>query len=144
MTLPERLVAIRERNGYTRKRLAEELGKPYTTLTKYENGEREAGSDYLVCFAEKFNVTVDYLLGRVDDPHQYYAGQKKAPASAEAETGEVTAEQIMQTFVSAGLAPAGQDLTGEDLRFLQSIFAAIANWFASRDARLADSDKSSQ
>ena len=45
MGIPERLVEVRERNGYTRKRLAEELGKPYATITKYENGEREAGLD---------------------------------------------------------------------------------------------------
>ena len=29
----------------TAKWLAEELGKPYATITKYENGEREAGLD---------------------------------------------------------------------------------------------------
>ena len=67
MGIPERLVEVRERNGYTRKRLAEELGKPYATITKYENGEREAGSGYLISIAEKFNVTTDYLLGIEDD-----------------------------------------------------------------------------
>lgn len=129
MTLPERLVAIRERNGYTRKRLAEELGKPYTTLTKYENGEREAGSDYLVCFAEKFNVTVDYLLGRVDDPHQYYAGQKKAPASAEAETREISLEETDKLLVALGLIKEGEQLSDDDLAFLEGIITLLNAWF---------------
>lgn len=129
MTLPERLVAIRERNGYTRKRLAEELGKPYTTLTKYENGEREAGSDYLVCFAEKFNVTVDYLLGRVDDPHQYYAGQKKAPASAEAETREISLEETDKLLVALGLIKEGEQLSDDDLAFLEGIITLLNTWF---------------
>ena len=62
MGIPERLVEVREKNGYTRKRLAEELGKPYATITKYENGEREAGSSYLIEIANKFHVTIDYLL----------------------------------------------------------------------------------
>lgn len=129
MTLPERLVAIRERNGYTRKRLAEELGKPYTTLTKYENGEREAGSDYLVCFAEKFNVTVDYLLGRVDDPHQYYAGQKKAPAPAKAETGEISLEETDKLLVALGLIKEGEQLSDDDLAFLEGIITLLNTWF---------------
>lgn len=129
MTLPERLVAIRERNGYTRKRLAEELGKPYTTLTKYENGEREAGSDYLVCFAEKFNVTVDYLLGRVDDPHQYYAGQKKAPASAEAETRGISLEETDKLLVALGLIKEGEQLSDDDLAFLEGIITLLNTWF---------------
>lgn len=63
MTLAERLVNIREENGYTRKRLSDELGKPYATITKYENGQREPGHDYLLLIAEKFGVTVDYILG---------------------------------------------------------------------------------
>ena len=68
MSIPERLVAIREQHGYTRKRLAEELGKPYTTITKYETGEREPGHDYIVRIAKKFGVTTDYLLGVDDAP----------------------------------------------------------------------------
>lgn len=63
MTIAERLVQIREQHGYSRKRLADELGKPYPTITKYENGTREPGHEYLMLIAEKFGVTVDYILG---------------------------------------------------------------------------------
>lgn len=66
MRLAERLVAIREQHGYTRKRLAEELGRPYATITKYETGEREPGFSYIVLLAEKFGVTTDYILGVSD------------------------------------------------------------------------------
>lgn len=63
MSISERLVKIREQNGYTRKRLAEELGRPYTTITKYESGEREPGHTYIIEIAKKFGVTTDYILG---------------------------------------------------------------------------------
>ena len=63
MTVAERLVSVREANGYTRKQLAEELGMPYPTITKYENGQREPGHEYLKTISRKFGVTVDYLLG---------------------------------------------------------------------------------
>lgn len=144
--MSERIAEARKAIGMSQKTLAKELGIAANTLSGYENGNHKPDSDILVAVSSITGCTVDYLLNRVDGFHEYYDpnNQKKAPAPVEAETGEVTAEQIMQTFVSAGLAPAGQDLTDEDLRFLQSIFAAIANWFASRDARSADSDKSTQ
>lgn len=63
MDISERLVAIRQQHGYTRKQLAEELGRPYTTITKYENGEREPGHAYIIEIAKKFHVTTDYILG---------------------------------------------------------------------------------
>lgn len=63
MSISERLVEVREKNGYTRKRLAEELGRPYATITKYESGEREPGHTYVIEIAKKFGVTTDYLLG---------------------------------------------------------------------------------
>lgn len=76
MTLAERLVKIREANGYTRKRLAEELEKPYRTITNYENGEREPGHDYIIAIAQKFHVSTDYILGLNDTP----TNTKKAPS----------------------------------------------------------------
>lgn len=63
MSIASKLVEIREANGYTRKRLAEELGRPYATITKYETGEREPGHEYLIEVAKKFGVTTDYILG---------------------------------------------------------------------------------
>lgn len=138
-----RIADARKAIGMTQRTLAEKLGIAASTLNGYEKGNHKPDSDVLIAVSSITGCTIDYLLNRVDGFHDYY-GKEKAPAPAKAETGEVTAEQIMQTFVSAGLAPAGQDLTDEDLRFLQSIFAAIANWFASRDARSADSDKSAQ
>ena len=77
MGIPERLVEIREAHGYTRKRLAEELGRPYATVTKYETGEREPGHTYIIEIAKKFGVTTDYILGI-----------EKSPAPVEADTGD--------------------------------------------------------
>lgn len=74
--LSQRLVEVRKKNGYTRKRLAEELGRPYRTVTNYETGEHEPGHKYLVEIAKKFGVTVDYLVGRSDTP---VTEAKKAP-----------------------------------------------------------------
>ena len=50
MTIPERLIEIRRKNGYNRKQLAEELGRPYRTITNYENGEHTM-KDYTIAVA---------------------------------------------------------------------------------------------
>ena len=133
MGIPERLVEVRERNGYTRKRLAEELGKPYATITKYENGEREAGSGYLISIAEKFNVTTDYLLGIEDDQS---AETKKSPAPSEAETREnkqVTREDLLEVLQKLHIIESGSAaISDADLQFLMHIIAVIDDWFSNR------------
>lgn len=129
MGIPERLVEVRERNGYTRKRLAEELGKPYATITKYENGEREAGSGYLISIAEKFNVTTDYLLGIEDDQS---AETKKSPAPAEAETEEVSLEETDRLLVALGMIKEGEQLSDDDLTFVGHIVGLLDTWFRKR------------
>lgn len=87
MGIPERLVEIREANGYTRKKLAEELGRPYATVTKYETGEREPGHTYIIEIAKKFGVTTDYILGI-----------EKSPAPAEADTGDKRLDGIIGNY----------------------------------------------
>ncbi len=87
MGIPERLVEIREANGYTRKKLAEELGRPYATVTKYETGEREPGHTYIIEIAKKFGVTTDYILGI-----------EKSPAPTEADTGDKRLDGIIENY----------------------------------------------
>ena len=38
------------------------------TISRYENGIREADYATLILFADYFDVSVDYLLGRTDNP----------------------------------------------------------------------------
>lgn len=97
MGIPERLVEIREANGYTRKKLAEELGRPYATITKYETGEREPGHAYIIEIAKKFGVTTDYILGI-----------EKSPAPAEADTGDEDAASKVLIGYYHQLNKAGQ------------------------------------
>ena len=38
------------------------------TISRYETGEREAGYAELIALADYFNVSIDYLLERTDNP----------------------------------------------------------------------------
>ena len=48
--------------------VARDLTIPYTTYVGYEKGEREPNSETLIALANYYNVSVDYLLGRTDNP----------------------------------------------------------------------------
>ena len=64
-----RLKELRTKNNVSQAKLAEELNMYQTSISRYENGTREAGYDELIAFADYFNVSVDYLLGRTDNPN---------------------------------------------------------------------------
>lgn len=65
------LAPLRKNQGLNMKEVAEELDIPYTTYVSYEKGDREPNSEMLIRLAEFFNTSVDYLLGRIDDPTNY-------------------------------------------------------------------------
>ncbi len=63
-----RLKEIRQARGITQLKLAMDLNMNQNSISRYENGEREADYKTLIAFADYFHVSVDYLLGRTDDP----------------------------------------------------------------------------
>lgn len=45
-----------------------ELGMSQNTISRYETGAREPSRDDLIAIADYFDVSVDYLLGRTENP----------------------------------------------------------------------------
>ena len=66
--MPIRLKEMRKLRKITQQRLAIELNMNQNTISRYESGEREADYQTLIRFADFFNVSIDYLLERTDDP----------------------------------------------------------------------------
>ena len=66
--IPIRLKELRKLRKMTQQRLAIELNMNQNTISRYESGEREADYQTLIRFADFFNVSIDYLLERTDDP----------------------------------------------------------------------------
>lgn len=64
-----RLKELRKQKQISQLNLAMDLGMNQNTVSRYETGEREADYQTLIAFAEYFHVSVDYLLGRTDNPH---------------------------------------------------------------------------
>ena len=63
-----RLKELRESRGISQVRLAIELDLNQNTISRYENGAREADYKTLIAIADYFQVSLDYLLGRTDCP----------------------------------------------------------------------------
>lgn len=59
-----RLRELRKQRGLSQLRLAIELNMNQNTVSRYENGEREADYETLIKIADYFDVSLDYLLGR--------------------------------------------------------------------------------
>ena len=63
-----RLKQMRKEKGISQLKLAIELNTNQNTISRYETGEREPGINELIRIADYFNVSIDYLLERTDNP----------------------------------------------------------------------------
>ena len=63
-----RLKKLRKERKISQLRLGIELNLSQNTISRYETGEREPAIKDLIAIADFFNVSVDYLLERTDNP----------------------------------------------------------------------------
>lgn len=71
MTFGERLRQLRTEKGLTQKQLAVETGTSERGIQNYEMGIRNPAFDVLIALADYFDVSLDYLCGRSDDPTRH-------------------------------------------------------------------------
>ena len=61
-----RLKTLRKERNVSQLKLALDLNMNQNSISRYETGEREADYETLIQFADYFDVSLDYLLGRTD------------------------------------------------------------------------------
>ena len=66
--LAERLKHHRRRLGLTQLEFAEQTGIPNQVISRLEHGHQSLYVERLVALATTLNVSMDYLVGRTDDP----------------------------------------------------------------------------
>lgn len=64
----EHLRSIRKDKGYTQRQVANGIGVTERNYQYYESGEREPSMSTLLALADYFDVSLDYLVGRSDEP----------------------------------------------------------------------------
>lgn len=111
--LKENLKKLRESLGMTQSEFGKSVGIAKTTYNNYETGVREPKSDFWIAVAEKYGVTIDYLMGYSQNPHlTIEEDDKKGPAS------EREAEDNVLTSIEKELMNYVDRLTLEQKKFL--------------------------
>lgn len=63
-----RLKELRKKRGISQLKLALDLHMSQNSISRYETGARQADYATLIRFADYFDVSLDYLLERTDNP----------------------------------------------------------------------------
>ena len=64
----KRIRDLREDHDLTQRQVAEYLKMPQPQYYRYESGYRDIPTDMLISLADFYNTSVDYILGRTDNP----------------------------------------------------------------------------
>ena len=64
MTIYERIILLASENGLTPTGLETKCGMTRGKMTQWKQGRQRPGLDALICVADFFNVSIDYLVGR--------------------------------------------------------------------------------
>ena len=67
--MKNRLKELRKSKGYTQIALQMKTGIEQALLSKFETGERVPPTETLICLADFYNVSIDYILYRTDNPN---------------------------------------------------------------------------
>ena len=70
-TFGERLRSIRKDRGMTQEDIAAQIGVTKQTISQYERDVRRPDPNMLADIGDILHVSVDYLLGRTNDPIDY-------------------------------------------------------------------------
>ncbi len=62
------LKLLRKSRGYTQLAVQMKTGIEQALISKFESGERVPPTETLITLADFYNVSIDYLLGRTDNP----------------------------------------------------------------------------
>jgi transcriptional regulator with XRE-family HTH domain len=109
MDIYERVKALCDKHGTTIKALEKTLGFGNATVKGWRNGNPSASKLSLV--ADYFGVTIDYLLGKVDESEAYYTDPEVA----------MLAQQLKDNPDLKILFDASKDLRKEDIEFVLNL-----------------------
>lgn len=108
----DRLVHLRRTCGLTQQQIADRLKISRSTYAQYELGRRRPDYEILIDLANIFNVSVDYLLGRTDDPQPISSNQ-----TLEKNSDSSSSEQPQKQLIEEAI----EQLEPEEQRIIRKI-----------------------
>ncbi len=109
MEYGQRIAALRDRQRWTQEELSKKLGISRAALSHYEKNRREPDYDTLNKLADVFQVSIDYLMGRTNDPERLL----DADVREFSDRLELSDEAILEKF---SLTIDGRKLTKDEAK----------------------------
>jgi len=118
--MKNRISMLRTSRHYTQDELSSMLGISRAALSHYEKGRREPDYETLIKIADLFKVSLDYIMGRTDDPTVNLDREVREFT----DSLELSDEQLMEKF---DIKIDGMKLTSEEAkRFIAFVRAERA------------------
>lgn len=92
----KKLSALLEEKDITQRELAEKIDVTEVTISRYLSGERTPRMEIVSKIANYFNVTIDYLLGKVDKNISTLGDTDFRIGLSRAEEGSLSEEEKQQ------------------------------------------------
>lgn len=112
-----RIKELRKMRHVTQKELSNFLGVAQNTLSYWEQGKYDIDNASLKKLADYFGVTVDYLLGRTDDPNP---PKPRLPDELQALLDKQEHEHVLYTLSAGGRNQQMVILSDEEYDWLQA------------------------
>lgn len=133
MTVGDKITKLRKSRNLTQEQLATKIGISRAALSHYEKDRRAIDNDTLKLFADFFEVSTDYLLGRTENPKQLNSKFPELTAKDERDIAK-RMEKLKKDLVNGeGLSFRGEPMSPEAI---ESVLDAIE--FAERQATRAN------
>jgi transcriptional regulator with XRE-family HTH domain len=107
--MKNRIAELRMSRHMTQDELAAKLGISRAALSHYEKGRREPDYETLIKIADLFQVSLDYIMCRTDDPRMHLSEEVRQFSDAL----ELSDEDILERFT---FTIDGKKLTPEESR----------------------------
>ena len=97
--LGRRLRVLRESVALSQAKLAPELGTTQSSINRYENGQAAPPIDLLRKYADHFDVSMDYIFARCDDPRgKLYESKLSMPSEMCFDPGSPMNERLKESL----------------------------------------------
>lgn len=109
MQIGQRIATLRDRMGWTQDQLSKLLGISRAALSHYEKNRREPDFKTLTKLADIFHVSIDYLIGRTNNPTSHLDKEIRNFA----DQVDLSDEEILKRF---SLVVDGRQLSMEEAK----------------------------
>lgn len=141
-TFGERFKMLRSEKNFNQEELIDDFNKKYhysftkSAVSQYENDKRIPEISALSDFADYFNVTVDYLLGKSDirNPYVKYINEEQADHAVESDLNEYRQAKKFIDDLKEEMQKQGYDLNDKSVKEMSEILSLAL--------KLADKTKS--